>query len=374
MKKFVVFLIVAALLAAGYFFILKPQMSKKKMNAVNAKMFGMRKRDVTVKKGEITVKIEETGTIQPIREINITSQVGGKLVHFYVDEGDFVNKGDLIADIEPDYEQSASISNKKSAYIRARITKKNAKEDYENNLNLFKDNYISRQTLDDSKDELDQAVINFDIAEQQYNLVKEIEIENNISKVYATASGTIIKREVEEGEMVRSNIGSYSDGTVLIVLADLQQMIVKSSINEIDIAKISRNQQVQIQVDAFPYEKFQGVINKVSAMAVSENNVKVFPIEIQISNTDSRLRPGMSANVSIIGETRKDILVIPIRAIFSDGEGNDIVYKIQSDTLTTKTVVKTGLNDLLKVEIVSGLQEGDKLSLSAPVRRNMKKM
>ncbi len=373
MKKFVIFLIVAALLAAGYFYILKPQLGKKKMNAVNAKMFGMKKRDVTVKKGEITVKIEETGTIQPIREINITSQVGGKLVHFYVDEGDFVNKGDLIADIEPDYEQSASISNKKSSYIRAKIAKKNAKEDYENNLSLFKDNYISKKELDDSKDELDQAIINFDIAEQQYNLVKEIEIEGNISKVYSTASGTIIKRQVEEGEMVRSNIGSYSEGTVLIVLADLQQMIVKSSINEIDIAKISKNQKVQIQVDAFPYEKFSGEINKVSAMAVSENNVKVFPIEIQISNSDSRLRPGMSANVTIIGETRKDILVIPIRAIFSDGEGNDIVYQIKSDSLTAPTVVKTGLNDLLKVEIVSGLQEGDKLSLSKPVR-NPRKM
>lgn len=238
---------------------------------------------------------------------------------------------------------------------------------------MFKDNYISKKELDDSKDELDQAIINFDIAEQQYNLVKEIEIEGNISKVYSTASGTIIKRQVEEGEMVRSNIGSYSEGTVLIVLADLQQMIVKSSINEIDIAKISKNQKVQIQVDAFPYEKFSGEINKVSAMAVSENNVKVFPIEIQISNSDSRLRPGMSANVTIIGETRKDILVIPIRAIFSDGEGNDIVYQIKSDSLTAPTVVKTGLNDLLKVEIVSGLQEGDKLSLSKPVR-NPRKM
>lgn len=128
MKKFVIFLIVAALLAAGYFYILKPQLGKKKMNAVNAKMFGMKKRDVTVKKGEITVKIEETGTIQPIREINITSQVGGKLVHFYVDEGDFVNKGDLIADIEPDYEQSASISNKKVLTSEQKLQKRMQKK------------------------------------------------------------------------------------------------------------------------------------------------------------------------------------------------------------------------------------------------------
>ncbi|MCF7793641.1 MAG: efflux RND transporter periplasmic adaptor subunit [Candidatus Cloacimonetes bacterium] len=321
-----------------------------------------------VEKGEITVKLEETGEIQPIKEIEIKSKISGKITKFFVEEGDFVNKGDIIAEIEPDYNQAEMITRVKSTLELSELRLRNAEKDLQDKQKLFDQNFISSQELDSYKDVVAEARINYKSAIQQYDIIKEIETEDNVSKIISTASGTVIQKSVEEGEMVVSNTGSYTAGTVIVVLADLERMVVNSRINEVDISKVSKNQKVEIQVDAYPYEKYQGEITKIAAMAISYNNVKVFPVEIEILNVDERLRPGMTANITIIGEQRKDILVVPIRTIFSSDDNQDIVYKVQNDTIANSVVVKTGINNFQQVEIIEGLAEGDSISYSEPVK------
>jgi len=319
-----------------------------------------------VKKGEITIKLEETGEIQPIKEINIKSKVSGKIVKFYAEEGDFINKGEVIADIEPDYNQAEQISRVKNNLELTEIRLKNRKEDFTEKTKLFETQYISKKEIDAAKDALKEAQINYDSALQQYNLIKEIETEGNVSKLISTASGTVIQKLVEEGEMVVASSGSYSAGTVILKLANLKRMIVSSQINEVDISKIHKSQDVDIEVDAYPYEKYNGTIIKIAAMAINYNNIKVFPIEIEINNIDEKLKPGMTANITIIGEKKKDILVVPIRSIFSNEDGEDIVYKVENDTISENISIKTGINDFQQVEIIEGLNEGDKISLSEP--------
>ena len=317
-----------------------------------------------VKKGAITVKLEETGEIQPIKEIKIKSKVSGKILKFYVEEGDFIKQGDLIADIEPDYNQAKVISQVKSNLELAEIRLKNAQRDRDDKLKLYQNNFISENDYISYEDALTEAKIKHKSALQQYELVKEIETENNVTKLVSTASGTVIQKQVEEGEMVVASTNSFSEGTVILKLADLNRMIVKSKINEVDISKIRKNQNVQIEVDAYPYEKYRGNITRIAAMAVSNNNIQVFPIEIEIENVDKKLKPGMTANITIIGEKKKDILVVPIRTIFSDEEGQDIVYKVSNDTISTSVPVKTGINNFQQVEIIEGLAEGDSISYS----------
>ncbi|HPR17431.1 MAG TPA: hypothetical protein PLD62_04220, partial [Candidatus Cloacimonadota bacterium] len=104
------------------------------------------------------------------------------------------------------------------------------------------------------------------------------------------------------------------------------------------------------------------------AMAISYNNVKVFPVEIEIRNVDAKLKPGMTANITIIGEKKSDILVVPIRTIFSNDAGQDIIYRVQSDTIGTQIVVKTGINNFQEVEIIEGLAEGDSISFTEPAK------
>ncbi len=358
MKKWIIWIVVIAVIVVAV-------MALKKKGTNNLPIDNTVK-SIEVEKGEIVIKLEETGEIQPIREIDIKTKIGGKVTKFFVDENDYVKAGDVIAHIEPTYEQSAQITNIKNNLRSAEIRLKRAEEDVQNSRGLFEKNYISQRELDDAEDEFIQANLDHDKWVEQNQLIEDIETEGTIAKVVATASGTVIDKLVEVGEMVRSDIGSYSEGTVIVKLADLTNMIVSSSINEVDIAKIHKDQEVSIQVDAFPYKSYKGRITKISASAVESNNVKVFDIEISILDSDDHLKPGMTANVTIIGETKSDIVTIPIRAIFNNTDGQDIVYKVESDTISGEVIVKTGINDFQKVEIISGLEVGDKISLSAP--------
>jgi len=332
-----------------------------------------------VKTGEITIKLEETGEIRPIKEIEIKSKVSGKITLFYVEEGDYIKLGDVIADIEPDYNQAETIARVKSNLKLAEIRLENAAEDLQEKQELFEKKFISADALDNSEDALQEAGINYKSALQQYELIKEIETEDNVSKLIASASGTIIQKTVEEGEMVVSSANSFSAGTVIIKLADLTRMVVNSHINEVDISKIKKNQKVEVKVDAYPYDSYSGRITKIATMAIAYNNVKVFPIEIEIDRVDKKLKPGMTANITIIGEKKSDIVVLPIRAIFSDEEGQDIVWLVKNDTISKSVAIKTGINNFQEVEIIEGLSEGDSISFIEPQKndrnnkRNFKK-
>ena len=328
--------------------------------------FGGKSKHHQVELGTIVIKLEETGEIQPIREIEQKSQVSGELVKFFVEEGDYINKGDLIAEIIPDFNQAEAILRVNSNLKLSEIELENAKEKYNKRKALYAENYISETELDNYKDAYTIAQINYNSALQQYELVKEIESDDNLSKLYSTVSGTVIQKLVEEGEMVVSSSGSYSAGTVILKLADLSRMIVNTKINEVDISKIDVGMKVDIQVDAYPYENFDGEITKIAAMAISYNNVKVFPVEIELEEVNEKLKPGMTANITIIGEERKDIIVIPIRCIFSDDDGNDIVYQVISDSIGTGNVVKTGINNFQNVEIIEGIAVGDTISTKEP--------
>ncbi|MCF7913097.1 MAG: efflux RND transporter periplasmic adaptor subunit [Candidatus Cloacimonetes bacterium] len=327
-----------------------------------------------VEKGEITIKLEETGEIQPVRDIEQKSKVSGKIVKLYFDEGDYIKINDVIADIEPDYNQTYEITQKTRNLRTSEINLANAQRDWNNKKALFDQQYISDTELDSYADALEKARIDYDTNLLQYESIKEIETKDNVSQVFATASGTVLRKEVEEGEMVISNTGNYSAGTVLCILADLGDMIVSSHINEVDIGKIAEGMEVKIQVDAYPYESYSGSITSIAPMAQVINNVKVFPVEIDIDNVDEKLRPGMTANITIIGEKRSDILVVPIRAIFSDQMGNDIIYKVKNDSIGGSSQVKTGINDFQTVEIISGVAEGDTISLTEPASTGKKRM
>jgi len=357
MKKIIIIVVVVLLIGTIVFLLVKKDKQKVVENTTpKAKVI----------RSDIGVRIEETGEIQPKTVVSIKSKVSGKVIKLYVDENDIVREGQLIADIEPDYNQARTISNIRNELRSAEIRYKDALQNYDEGVILYEGNFISENDFEKLSDNLEKAIIDLEIAQQQYELIEDIEIRDNISKVFSTATGTVIERRIEEGEMVQSSNTSYSEGTILIRVADLTDMIVITSINEVDIGKISQKQRVNIRIEAFPYDNFSGVISKISAQAKTESNVKVFPLQIEIDQKDNRLKPGLSANITIIGETRENILTIPIRAIFSDQNGNDIVYKVENDSIRAATLVRTGINDFQKVEILSGLDEDEEVSLTEP--------
>ncbi len=340
----------------------------------------------TVAKGEIVSQIEITGEVRPETVVAIKSKVSGKIVKFYADENDYVKSGQVIADIEPDYNQANSLFNTKAQLSKAELRLANARKDLADKQALLAKDYISREVYKAAQDELTSAQIDYQQASKQYEMISDLDVPGKVTHVYATASGVVIDRTVNEGEMVQSSLSSFGEGTVVMKIADLNRMIVASNINEVDIAKFSLGQQARIKLDALPYDEYSGEIIKIAPSAITENNAKVFPVEISINATGQTAKPGMTAGVTIIGDSRKDILVIPIRAVFTDDKNQDVVYMMPKTAKNAgktaaksakgklaalpaqpvATPVKLGANDLQNVEVISGLKSGDVISLTEP--------
>ena len=335
-----------------------------------------------VAKGEIVARVEITGELQPETVVSIKSKVSGRIVKLYADENDFVKKGDVIADIEPDYNQANTLFSTKAQLSRAELRLKNARDDLADKKILLDKGYIPRESYDAARDELSSAEIEFRQAQSQYEAIQDMDVPGKVVHVIAPASGTVIERTVNEGEMVQSSLTSFGEGTVVMKIADLSRMVVKSNINEVDIGKFHLGQEAKIKLDALPYEDFSGSIVKIAPAAIKENNAKVFPVEISINATGETAKPGLTAAVTIIGESRQNVLVIPIRAVFTDDKNQDIVYLKPKEDKTAKdqknappiqplpTPVTLGANDLQNVEVISGLKEGDEILLAEPPGQN----
>ena len=356
MKKFVWIMIVVVIIV-----VVVVSVTGKKKTTEQA---GAKKTPTAVAKiGDISIVLDEVGEIRPVKEVSVKSKLSGRISKMFVEEGEAIHVGDIIAEIEPDMAQAQTLSRIKSTLKTTEINLENAQKDYESSKELYDKSLISDEEWRDAQNALKLAQISYDSALEQYQLVEEIGITETNMKVTAPVSGMIIHKNVEEGEMVVSS-ESYSGGTVLITIADLSQMIILTDINEVDIGKISLGRDAKITIDAFPDKKYSGKIIHISPMAaIASNNIRTFQVKVSIEENLKDLRPGMSANVTIIGKTRNEVITIPIQAIFQDDDGNDVVYIVKSDTLITASIVKTGINDLQKVEIVEGVAEGDTISL-----------
>ena len=370
-KKWIIIIIVVILIAMAIGFSrCNKAKNKKPVSAVQEH------EKYTVKRGKIDSKIEVTGEVQPATIVSQKSRVSGKIVKFYVKENDYVKMGQILADIEPDYNQANTLFNTKASLQRAELELQKAQKDFADSGTLLGNEYISQADYDKARDALVSAEIQHAQASRQYEMIRDLDVPGTVIHMYATASGTVIERKVNEGEMVTSSINAYGEGTVVMQIANLAHMIVQSNINEVDIAKFKVGQTATIKLDALPYESYEGSIVKIAPKAITINNAKVFPVEISINATGATAKPGMTAAISIQGESREDVIVIPIGAVFADDKNQDVVYVVSADTLQTDDkaekqkpearVVKLGANDFHQVEITSGLKEGEIILLKEP--------
>lgn len=316
--------------------------------------------------GEIATQIDITGEIEPETIVEVKSKVSGKIVKFYKNINDYVKAGDLIATIEIDYQQANSITNTRSNLDLAEIRYKWAKRDLADIKTQYEAGFETKYNYDSALKDFEQAELNYTIAQEQYKQVEDIDTKSEVSNIYSSVNGTVITRAVEEGEMVSSIGLGNSDGTAIMQIADLSKMIVKSNINEIDINKYKEGQTAAITVPANPKHTYNGIITQVAAMAQNVNNVKVFPIEIELTDVDELIKPGMTAEISIKGESKSDIPIIPITALFSNEKGEDVVYTVVDKLIKDTKVIVTGINNLTHVEIISGLEPGEEISLVPP--------
>ena len=349
---------------------------------------------VKVKKGTVTDRLTETGTIELVRTVDVKSTISGKIKSLAEEEGDYVKEGELLAIVEPDPNQTLLLYNKRASVGRARIEVLQKEKELKRKRELFSMDHVPREELEQAENLVKLARNAYELSKLELNV---LETKTNIAqstssggsgeladmRITAPLSGIVTKRDVEVGEMVVSGISSMMAGTTLFQIGDPSQMIIKAEISEVDIGGIEAGQEVEIVADAYPDTTYHGRVRRVAPVGKRSQNrgIVVFDTEIEILDKEPRLRQGMSCDIDIIFEQRKDVLYLPVEAIFEVFEediedtkgrkGNPVVYLKEGDDFVEKEI-EPGLESSSRTEIVGGLSLDDEVAADAERMRKKK--
>lgn len=334
-----------------------------------------------VTRGEISESITATGTIEPVTEVEVGTQVSGIIDKIYADYNSVVTKGQLIAEMDRVTLQS-EVASQRAAYNGAKAEYEYQQKNYERNRGLHE-----KQLISDT--DYEQSVYNYEKAKSNYESSQAslAKAERNLS--YATITspidGVVINRAVEEGQTVASG---FETPTLFTIAADLTQMQVVADVDEADIGGVEEGQRVSFTVDAYPNDTFEGTVTQIrlgedsstSSGSSTSSTVVTYEVVISAPNPDLKLKPRLTANVTIYTLDRKDVLSVPARALRFTPERpligeNDIVKDCESphklwtregNTFTAHPVT-VGISNSINTEIISGISEGATIVTEATI-------
>lgn len=347
-----------------------------------------------VAKGTITEVIPANGKIKPVVEVKISPDVSGEIVELYFKEGDEIKRGELIIKIKQDvYISMRDRAEASLNSVKAQLTQQLAQ------FRQIEQSYLRSKTLFEQK-AISEA--DYESAQSQYNVAKEQikaaefnvksataalqEAQENLVKttIYAPMDGIISKMNVEKGERVVGT--SQMAGTEMLRIANFHQMEVLVDVNENDIIRIEERDTAMVEVDAYPGRKFTGLVTQIANSAknigsaieqVTNFEVKILILPESYSDLAEKgvnpFRPGMSATASIQTERRDNIISIPVQTITTRKDlttdtlavkGDELaeqVFIVKEDNTLEVREVKTGIQDITNIEILSGLNEGERI-------------
>ncbi len=324
-----------------------------------------------LEKGAIVETVTATGTITPISNIDVGTQVSGRIQEIFVDYNSQVQKGQLLALIDPSSFESnvakekANLEVAKAQVLVAKASRDYYKKHLERITKLNKQSYSADKELDEAQKDYDTSVAQMALYQAQveqaqaaldYNL-----IQLGYTKIISPVDGMIVSKNIEAGQTVAA---SFETPTLFNVAEDLTKMKIEASVVEADIAKVKEGQTVEFSVDSYPDEIFTGTVTQVRNEAVTNSNVVTYEVIIEVDNSDLKFKPGMTANVEIITASKNDILVSPNKALRFSIDNGETRYKdkglwILDNGQPRRLAVITGIYDDDSTE-VSGpdLQEG----------------
>ncbi|SDS65672.1 efflux RND transporter periplasmic adaptor subunit [Opitutus sp. GAS368] len=298
MKKVLFALILLGLVAAGYFYYIRY------VEEAKAPEFST----TTVSKGALTQTVTATGDLAPVLNVNVSSQISGNILKLYVDWNSPVKQGQVLAELDP--------SSYKTALLQSEGQLANAKANYQLMLanarrsrELFAKNLIAQSDLDTVEAQLAQADAQVQIQNANNETAKV-----NLSRctIYSPIDGTVISRQVDVGNTVAA---SLSAPTLFIIANDLRNMQIDAAVSEADIGNIEVGQAVNFTVDAYPNRQFRGTVSQIRNSPKTSQNVVIYDTMIDVRNDDLKLRPGMTANASIVVASRPNAFRIANSAL-----------------------------------------------------------
>jgi HlyD family secretion protein len=322
--------------------------------------------------GRATVKVERkniidkalaVGSIEPVNEIDVKSKVSGVVGKLFADVGDFVKAGDPLVEVKPDPTPQELAQAKRDVEM-ANIKLETLNKELERNKRLKAEGFIADQDYELLARQYDEAKLRLQIANEKLELIekgKVIIANTNIETVVKSPlTGFILEKNVNLGDPVVP-LTSYQPGTPIMRMADMNDLLFKGTVDEIDVGKISEGMKCELQVGAIPGQTIKGHVTLISLKAKKEDNTTVFPLEIKIDETDgATLRAGYSANAHIIIDKRDSVLSVPERVITFRND-SAFVKMPKGEEESEERFIKTGLSDAILIEVLDGLSEGEEV-------------
>jgi RND family efflux transporter MFP subunit len=354
MKKVILFISLAIATGAGWYFF-GPSHGRKSGEEVMGKRFLAK-----AEKRDIEASIDVTGDVAPDSQLDVRAEVGGKIKRLCVEPGNDVKAGDMLVEIDDRDLQTE----RKSALTQiegARLSVDKTERNYKRSKDLFESKLVSREVYDNVKADFDLARNVFDKAQSSLQIVEDKLYK---TQIFAPSGGTVLDVSVIEGQVV-TGAGSVNAGTSIMKIADMSKMLVNSVVNQVDVMNVQVGKNVAITSDSIPGVKIEARISFVAPVATLRNSVKGFAIKSIITKTDPRIRPGMTVTLTIPSASARDVVSVPISAVFKDKGDSRVVY-VRRGGATERRDVKVGVSNYDYAEIKSGVQAGEEVMIVDP--------
>lgn len=360
-----------------------------------------------VTRGSISNSVTATGTIEPIEKVEVGTQVSGVISKLYVDFNSHVKKGQILAELDKST-LSERLQQTKASLESAQNDKNYQEQNFNRISKLHETGLVSETDFETAEFNYKNAKANADGLLSQ---LRQAEVNLAYATIYSPIDGIVLYRAVEQGQTVAA---SFSTPTLFTIANDLTKMQVEANVDQADIGQVSLGQRVTFTVDAYPNDVFQGTVTQIRLQPTTASNVVTYTVIINAPNPELKLKPGLTANITIITVEKRDVLLVPLKALrytpadelasyytfaqpnFADsahhgkhkmgnwqrgdsskmGTGGNfgmkpnasdstkanhgIVYVFRNDTLFLRHV-RTGMDDGAFIEIERGLHEGDSL-------------
>ena len=354
-----------------------------------------------VEKGDLAKSVVATGKVEPITKVEIKSKASGIVKKLYVDAGDRVKKGQLLAELDKE-EIEARVAQAKAQLEASQASAKGTEADlerakvdaegvdvpmlkraYDRAQGMAKEGVVSASALDDAQKNYELSLNKQNVAKAQLLVLKakigqaqaqvmqdhanlqQLEEQLGYTTITSPIDGIILSRDVEVGDAVSSILVLGSSATLIMTEGDTSEVYVKGKVDESDIGKVYMAQPARIKVESFKDKTFNGKVTKISPMGVEKDNVTTFEVRVSINNPGGELKAAMTANAEIILEEHKNVLQIPEGSILYDKDKKASVEipDEKGKEGKRKVAVNIGISNGAKTELLSGLKEGDQVVL-----------
>jgi len=354
-----------------------------------------------VEKGDLAKSVVATGKIEPITKVEIKSKASGIVKKLYVDYGDRVKKGQILAELDKEEIEarvdqaraqleasSASLNGTRADLERAKVDAEGPdvpllKRAYDRAQGMAKDGVVSASALDDAQKNYEMSLNKQNVSKAQLQVLqakigqaqaqvaqdranlKQLEEQLGYTTIESPIDGIVLSRDVEIGDAVSSILVLGSGATLVMTLGDTSEVYVKGKVDESDIGKVYLGQPARIKVESFKDKTFTGKVTKISPMGVEKDNVTTFEVRVSINNPEGVLKANMTANAEVILEEHKNVLQIPEGSIIydKDKKASVEVPDPKGKEGKKKVAVNIGISNGAKTELLAGLKEGDQVVL-----------